>query len=107
MSNDCVSCYNTPFRCNNTDKVVYTGNPSYSCEYGCPGDCHDADDVFCFTVYKCADDIDYLALCDTVQVAPGEWAWKCVGPFAWDCYECVRDPTDPGKEHYLSNAKCN
>lgn len=107
MSNDCVNCYNTPFRCNNNDKAVYTGNPSYSCEYGCPGDCHDAGYVWCLTLYKCVDDPDYLSLCDYVQVAPGEYDWRCVAGAPWNCYECIQDPADPGKVYWLSSAVCN
>jgi len=106
MNDDCVSCYNLPYLCNNTNKYVYTGNQPYFCWSGCPGDCHEVEDIHCYTKYKCIDEPDYLAICDTVQVEPGVYEWKCVAGAPWNCYDCIRDPKDPGHEEPYESSRC-
>jgi len=106
MSWDCFPCQNLPWLCNNADEVVYTGNHPYNCWSGCPGDCHEVNDVHCYTKYKCAvDSTDYLAICE--WVGPGDFDYACVDHLiGWTCYECGRDPTDEGEKHYTTSRKC-
>jgi len=105
----CVACYNLPWKCNNLPESVTTGNNPYVCHFGCPEDCERVDDVHCNTIYQCADNPDYLALCELVMVAPPfSWDWDCLAnELGTTCYECIRDPLDPGIKNYEPSWNCD
>jgi len=105
----CTECYMLPWYCDDTTRAIVSGNHSIDCWNGCPGDCHPVDKIHCYTIYKCANDVDYLALCEWITVGPEEeWEWKCVGNLlGLTCYECVQDPTDEGEKIYASSEECN
>jgi len=89
--------------CADNYKIVWTGNPVYSCsEPGCPGDCQDAPKMVCAIKTQCSsnllDGMDCILLttCFINPIIPGAI-----------CIQCLDNGSLPAEEIKMPSKKCN
>jgi hypothetical protein len=84
----------------------YSGQQNHGCSGGCPGECIQGDDVYCYTEYKCRENpMRPASTCATQEGSPGGVGCMDTDPMT-ACVSCRKDTTFPGEDHYVSYSSC-